>query len=539
MAKGSGIGAFRRHTHPVIWFRSVIIYAVNGTWPYGPPRWGHRRTRADWAGADAPWFERGSAFAAAVTQGRDVDWVPFEWPGDNTFAARDTARADLRERLQASLASGDEPLAILAHSHGGTVAVAAVAQLSAEHRARIVGIVTMGTPFATLKYGVSSSLAVAQALLDSAAKASPFVVGLSAAIVWALGSGHLFIHTVALATAAWTAALVMLALGLPGRIARRSGPRAAAFDLFEKAPALDVPLVALRVSGDEAGLAIAAAQALRLVAVAALRILPGWMVGDVPRAGSDKSRGTRIALGLSCVAALLPLLLRYREALTGAARLDVAGVALAVLAVVAAWAEASAWLFALAMFGLMLLSWLAAASVRFLAGTTGPEALDLIAQVECEPVPAGGRAVVETLALENAEERRFVDVWALRHSFHQLPSVRRRVSEAIADWLTPPQDETRALVEGGRARALVFARWLDAHDDVLRAGGPASRQTAQRLARQAHEAAGPVAAFQLMQQLETRLPEGDRPVLGQMAIDIQFAVIAADVDAVGRKLDEV
>ena len=523
----------------MIWFGPLIIYAVHGTWPYGPPTWrGRRRTRAEWSGADAPWFEPRSAFAAAVTQGHDVTWVPFEWTGDNTFAARDTARADLCERLQASLASSDEPLAILAHSHGGTVAVAAVAQLSAEHRARVVGIVTMGTPFATLKYGVSSSVAVAQALLDSAAKASPFVVGLSAATVWALGSGHFIIHTIALATAVWTAALVMLAVRLPGRLARGSGPRAVAFDLFEKTRGLDVPLVALRVSGDEAGLAIASAQTLRQVAVAALGILPGWMVGDAPRADPDTPDRTGLVFGLTCVAALVPLTLRHWETLTGAARLDVAGIALAGLALVAAWIEAAAWLFALVMFGLMLLAWLAAASARALARATGPEALDLIAQVECEPVPAGARAVVETLALENAEERRLADSKALRHSFYELPSVRRRVSEAIADWLAPAQDETRALNAGGRARALVFARWLDAHDDVLRAGGVAARQTAQRLARQAHEAAGPVAAFQLMKQLETRLPEGDRPVLEQVAIDIRFAVIAANVDDLGRKLAE-
>lgn len=153
--------------------------------------------------------------------------------------------------------------------------------------------------------------------------------------------------------------------------------------------------------------------------------------------------------------------------------------------------------------------------------------------------PSGGRAVIEILALETAEERRLVDTGALRHSFHELPSVRRRVSEAIADWLAPAQDETRALNEGGRARALVFARWLEVHDGVLRAGGLASRQTAQRLVERAHGAAGPVAAFQVLKHLETRLPEGDRPVLERVAIDIRMAALAADVHDVGRKLAEV
>jgi hypothetical protein len=518
----------------------VIIYAVHGTWPYGPPSWrGRRRSRADWASADAPWSEPGSAFAAAVTQGRDVSWVPFEWTGDNTFAARDTASRELCERLQASLAASDLPLAIVAHSHGGTVAVAAVEKLSAEHRARIVGVVTMGTPFATLKYGVSSALATVQALLESAATASPFVLILSAAAVWALGSSHFFIHTIALAALAWLVTLIVVALRLPARIARRSGPRAASFDLFAKAHAIDVPLVALRASGDEAGLVIAAAQALRVVAVAALGILPAWMSGDDPRASSEKSSRAKVAFALSIVVALLPLTLRYWGALTGAARLDVGGIALAIGAVVVAWIEAAGWLAVIALFGVMVLSWLATASARVLARATGPESLDLIARVECEPVPAGARAVVETLAFEDAEERRLVDGGALRHSFHELPSARRRVAEVLADWMAPAQDERRALNAGGRARALVFARWLEVHEDELRSGGPAARQTAQRLVKQAHDAAGPVAAFQMLQQMATRLPETDRPMLNGIAIDLRYAAIAVDIQDVGRKLAEI
>lgn len=204
-----------------------------------------------------------------------------------------------------------------------------------------------------------------------------------------LSSGHFFIHTVALATAAWSAALVIVVLRLRSRIGRRSGPRAAAFDLFEKAHAIDVQLLALRASGDEAGLAIAFAQALRVVAVAALGILPGWMSGNAPRAGSEKAGGTRVTLGLSCIAAMFPLTVRYWETLTGAARLDIASVALAMGAVIAAWIEAAALLFALALFGVMQLSWLTIGSAQVLARATGPESLDLIAHVECEPVPTG------------------------------------------------------------------------------------------------------------------------------------------------------
>lgn len=75
----------------------------------------------------------------------------------------------------------------------------------------------------------------------------------------------------------------------------------------------------------------------------------------------------------------------------------------------------------------------------------------------------------------------------------------------MADWLAPTQDETRALNAGGRARELVFARWLEVHEGELRSGGPAARQTAQRLVERSHEAAGPIAAFQMLLHLKTRL----------------------------------
>ena len=184
----------------------MIIHAVHGTWPYGPPTWrGRRRTRADWAGAERPWFEPGSAFATAVMQGRSLTWVPFEWSGDNTFTARQEAIDRLHACLCASLDASGAPHAVVAHSHGGTVALAAVARLSAEQQARIAGIVTMGTPFATLKYATSSTFGVVQGALEYAGAGSPFVVAVCAAIVAALGSDRVCLHTLALSAGAWLA----------------------------------------------------------------------------------------------------------------------------------------------------------------------------------------------------------------------------------------------------------------------------------------------------------------------------------------------
>ena len=529
----------------MITFSPVIIHAVHGTWPYGSPTWqGRRRTSADWTGAERPWFEPGSAFATTVMQDRSLTWVPFEWSGDNSFTARQEAIDAFHACLCTSLAaSGAAPHAIVAHSHGGTVALAAVARLRAEQQARIAGIVTMGTPFATLKYATSSTFGVAQGVLEYAGALSPFVVALCTAIVWSLGSDRVILHAVALSAVAWLAVLAWMVSALPRLIAWRSGPRPYAFDLFKTPDSVQPPLVALRASGDEATLAIASAQALRLATRVAFQTFPVSVTDNQLHVRSWLTKSCQIAFVLSFVGALVRLALQHRNTAPGIAPLDIATVAQASVAVVIASFDTAARLLALLVFalalGTALLACLATASAFALARATGRESWDLIAQVECEPVPSGVRAVLETLALEKSDETRLASGGVMRHSFHELPTARARVAALIADWLAPAGDETRALNEGGRARGLVFDRWTEAHQDLLRRGGHEALQEAQGLVGRALASAGPVAAFQLVHRLRPLFPEADHSALDSLAIDIRFSEIQAGLADIGRELGEL
>ena len=533
-----------RPAGPVITFGAVIIHAVHGTWPYGPPTWrGRRRTREEWTGTGRPWFEGESAFVTAVTGERSLTWLPFVWSGDNTFTARQEAIDRFYTHLCTSLEASAGSHAIVAHSHGGTVALAAVARLRAEQQARIAGIVTMGTPFTTLKYATSSAAAVVQGALEFAGALAPVIVATCAAIVWALGSPRLFLHTLALAAIAWLVFLATVPRVLPRLMMWRSGPRPYAFDLFGDLGATRTPLVALRASGDEAALAIASAQALQLAARAALRMFPLSVTHDEIRVRAWFRTTCYALFAAAFVAALARVTARNRDLLPGLAQLDPAAAGLAAMAIMAAFFDAAVRLLMVVVFGLAggtaLLAALAVASAVALARATGRESWDLIAQVECEPVPSGVRAVVETLALDTAEERQIAGTGAMRHSFHELPTARRRVARAITDWLAPAGDEERALADGGRARDLVFDRWAERHRDVLRAGGLDARQQAQRLVSSALAAAGPVAAFQLIHRLRPLLPENDRAALDSLASDANYEEIQGDLARVTQQLEEL
>ena len=334
-----------------------------------------------------------------------------------------------------------------------------------------------------------------------------------------------------------------MVIALPRLLEWRSGPRRYGFDLFKNPDRLKTPLVALRASGDEATLAIASAQALRLATRAAFQMFPVTVTDNQVRVRAWLPRACQVAFALAFVYALAQLTLRDWDAVPGVARVDMATAAAASVGVAVALFGAAASLLTLLVFGLALatavLACLATASGCALARATGRESWDLIAQVECEPVPSGVRAVLETLALEKSEELQLASSGGLRHSFHELPTARVRVAAAITDWLAPAGDETRALDEGGRARGLVFDRWVEACRDALRAGGREARQEAQVLVGRALDSAGPVAAFQLLHRLRPLFSESDRSALDALAHDIRFSEIQAGLVRSGRELEEL
>jgi hypothetical protein len=81
--------------------------------------------------------------------GRDVEWIPFKWSGKNSFEARRLAASALSQHLLDRFKEAPEAEhVIIAHSHGGTVSVAAARALDAKGTNLLSRIVSLATPFA-------------------------------------------------------------------------------------------------------------------------------------------------------------------------------------------------------------------------------------------------------------------------------------------------------------------------------------------------------------------------------------------------------
>ena len=128
--------------------QKTIVHLVHGTWPYG---FGREEPQPD----DEPaWFMRASRFRLEVERrlGRPVEFVAFKWSGKNGFAWRQQAALELHDHLcECMNRNSDAAHLLIAHSHGGTVAVAAVGNAERPLPGRLAGLLTMGTPFVSLR----------------------------------------------------------------------------------------------------------------------------------------------------------------------------------------------------------------------------------------------------------------------------------------------------------------------------------------------------------------------------------------------------
>jgi len=126
---------------------SVIVHLIHGTWPFGPFR------RRPAPGAADAWFVDGSEARAGIARhiSAKVEWVTFEWSGKNSFAARDRAATAFAEHLRATHQQHPgKRQVIVAHSHGGTVSMSALAKLHqlSEGKAEVSATICLATPFA-------------------------------------------------------------------------------------------------------------------------------------------------------------------------------------------------------------------------------------------------------------------------------------------------------------------------------------------------------------------------------------------------------
>jgi hypothetical protein len=157
---------------------ALVVMIVHGTFPRRPWQQLRRNLRALWARVrrqqldeaamwPAPesqpdrrwWFESGSEFERDVVRrsGLDIVFDRFLWSGCNTFADRAEAARSLRAALrEAGLKHPGVPQVVLAHSHGGTVAVKALDTRDESRGGGVTpnvrALLTLGTPFVRLAW---------------------------------------------------------------------------------------------------------------------------------------------------------------------------------------------------------------------------------------------------------------------------------------------------------------------------------------------------------------------------------------------------
>ena len=127
---------------------SIIL--VHGTWGRGfSPKISDLRRRYLFLG-NKRWFEEGSQFLVGLNmalKSASLDWPirAFLWSGANSVHARDCAAKELSDQLTKDLQDPDTTAVIIAHSHGGNVALRALQHLGS--MADRVRVVTLATPF--------------------------------------------------------------------------------------------------------------------------------------------------------------------------------------------------------------------------------------------------------------------------------------------------------------------------------------------------------------------------------------------------------
>jgi hypothetical protein len=125
---------------------SIIL--VHGTWGRG--FFPKRREASLYPPNKRWWFEEGSQFRAgldAAIKRASPDWPirSFLWSGANSVHSRDLAARELSEQLRKDLQYPDAEAVIIAHSHGGNVALRALQHL--DSMTDQIRVVTLATPF--------------------------------------------------------------------------------------------------------------------------------------------------------------------------------------------------------------------------------------------------------------------------------------------------------------------------------------------------------------------------------------------------------
>jgi hypothetical protein len=118
----------------------IVIVLVHGTWGRGFLR---KQPIASWCKPDSNFVRRLTDECKQRMPNIPTSVVPFNWSGDNSILQRAKAATDLKIVLESHVTPNTSVL-IIAHSHGGNVAIQAITKLGQVSK---IYVCTLATPF--------------------------------------------------------------------------------------------------------------------------------------------------------------------------------------------------------------------------------------------------------------------------------------------------------------------------------------------------------------------------------------------------------
>jgi hypothetical protein len=398
----------------------VIAYLVHGTWPRGGFL-RHRHQR--WFKPLPAWSDDGSDFRRAIEAGvPGIVCRSFDWTGENSEVDRRKEAIRFAERLEEDLRKEEVPVCIVvvAHSHGGNVALWALGRLDEELRSKIAGLATMATPFLSFMPHRLNEAEVAQL---KSIRTGRYIMGIMLLSLVCAPVQYIYDPPPELPRFMLIPLMALMAVGIAClyRFMRRQ--RTTIKYLEENQPRTPPALasfLALRAPADEATRVITVADtAARLMG--GLWILVRWYVRLTPWAAPRRWRRTMRKMApwvaLACAAMGAWIALAPREVIQQEGGLPWALAAVFLLG-------ASSFLFVPLIWfvGMGLANMIAEFTRAFAAiGFGGDAALLSIAnEVGAESLPLSPKGNLEMLPV-GADDRE------MRHSLHAMPVARERL----------------------------------------------------------------------------------------------------------------
>lgn len=422
----------------------VIAHLVHGTWPRGIAV-----HFFPWLGrlpARPRWHEPGSDFRTQF-EACGIKCVAFDWSGNNSVQSRREAAERLRLVLAATHAKcANAKQFVIAHSHGGNVAVQALNERAIDSRFLAQGLATLGTPFLLMRVSQLGKVERFVIILAHVFALDLLVAPLRAFSIWdRLATHYNHLTSVSQLVAIITLYLVCtVAMGMVifGWLASRERTLRSQTDHFRLPPTL-----ILRAPGDEATVVLALVRLMNVVIERMWRIIRWvltrvwWKYLEEPddRPAATWQIAALVVFSFMLMGTLISVVLLLFSPHVGASISDSVehtlggNQYLVVLVVIAAPLTAGFFLVA---------SCLIAADVMLMPFGWDLALCGLALEVDAEATPPGQSHRVE-LIVPGERERS-----SLSHGMHAVPSVRRRLLTWILEEAS--DDPSRQIAVNGK-----------------------------------------------------------------------------------------